>query len=84
VTSVAITFQVEQAIRRTRVGQQLTIHEWAGPWTAGERYRVGERLMLFLHAPSKLGLTSPSAGPQADLPSTRRGGFCWTRFKRRT
>jgi hypothetical protein len=25
-------------------------------------YRVGERLMLFLHAPSKLGLTSPVGG----------------------
>ena len=62
VTSVVITFQVEQAIRGTRVGQQLTIHEWAGLWAAGERYRVGERLMLFLHAPSKLGLTSPVGG----------------------
>jgi len=61
-TSIAITFQVEQAIRGTRVGQQLTIHEWAGLWATGERYRVGERLMLFLHAPSKLGLTSPVGG----------------------
>lgn len=62
VASVAITFQVEQAIRGTRVGRQLTIHEWAGLWTTGERYRVGERLMLFLHVPSKLGLTSPVGG----------------------
>ena len=45
------------------MGQQLTIHEWAGLWAVGERfYRVGERLMLFLHAPSKLGLTSPVGG----------------------
>ena len=62
VTSVAITFQVEQAIRGTRVGQQLTIHEWSGLWATGERYRVGERVVLFLHAPSKLGLTSPVGG----------------------
>jgi hypothetical protein len=62
VASVAITFQVEQAIRGTRVGQHLTIHEWAGLWATGERYRVGERLMLFLHAPSNLGLTSPVGG----------------------
>lgn len=40
VTSVAVTFQVEQAIRGARVGQQLTIHEWAGLWTTGERYRL--------------------------------------------
>jgi hypothetical protein len=62
VTSVAITFRVEQAIRGTRVGQQLTIHEWAGLWATSERYRVGERLILFLHVPSKLGLTSPVGG----------------------
>jgi len=63
ISSVAITFQVEQAIRGTRAGEKLTIHEWAGLWTTGERYRVGERLTLFLHAPSKLGLTSPVGGP---------------------
>jgi hypothetical protein len=40
----------------------LTIHEWAGLWDRGERYRVGERVMLFLYSPSKLGLTSPVAG----------------------
>ena len=40
----------------------MTIHEWAGMWTTGERYRLGERLMLFLHAPRKLGLTSPVGG----------------------
>jgi hypothetical protein len=38
VTCVAVTFQVEQAIRGTRVGQQLTIHEWPGLWTTGERF----------------------------------------------
>jgi hypothetical protein len=73
VTSVAVTFQVEQAIRGTRAGRQLTIHEWAGLWTAGERYRVGERLMLFLHAPSKLGLTSPVGGAAGGF-SVDQGG----------
>jgi hypothetical protein len=60
--STTVTFRVEHAIRGTSSGQNLTIHEWTGLWTSGERYRVGERVLLFLYAPSKLGLTSPVAG----------------------
>jgi hypothetical protein len=59
--STAITFQVEHAMRGTFPNQILTIHEWAGLWDRGERYHVGERLLLFLYTPSKLGLTSPVA-----------------------
>jgi hypothetical protein len=58
-----VTFQVEQAIRGTTTGQNLTIHEWAGLWNRGERYRVGEHVLLFLYPPSKFGLTSPVSGP---------------------
>jgi|ERR1700678_4514021 hypothetical protein len=58
-----ITFQVEDAVRGAFAGQTLIIHEWAGLWTRGERYRVGERVLLFLYSPSRLGLTSPVAGP---------------------
>ena len=50
-------------MRGTSAGQNLTIHEWAGLWNRGERYRVGERVLLFLYSPSRLGLTSPVAGP---------------------
>jgi hypothetical protein len=57
-----ITFQVEDGIRGIAAGQRLTIHEWAGLWTNGERYRVGERVFLFLHPLSRLGLTSPVFG----------------------
>ena len=63
VTTVQITFRVEQAIRGTRAGQILTIREWAGLWNSGEGYRPGERLLLFLYSPSSLGLTSPVGGP---------------------
>lgn len=62
VASVQVTFQVEQAIRGARVGQRLSFREWAGLWSRGERYRVGQRTMLFLYAPSALGLTSPVGG----------------------
>jgi hypothetical protein len=61
-SSTTVTFQVENAIRGSSTGQNLTIHEWSGLWTRGERYRVGERVLLFLYAPSRLGLTSPVAG----------------------
>jgi hypothetical protein len=61
-TSTNVTFLVERAMRGTSPGRSLTIREWAGLWTSGERYRVGERVLLFLYSPSKLGLTSPVAG----------------------
>jgi hypothetical protein len=60
--SNTVTFQVEDALRSTSKGQILTIQEWAGRWAGGERYRVGERVLLFLYAPSTLGLTSTVAG----------------------
>jgi hypothetical protein len=60
--SATISFRVEHAIRGAYPGQELTIHEWAGLWDRGERYRVGERVFLFLYAPGKLGLSSPVAG----------------------
>jgi hypothetical protein len=62
VATVKITFQVEQGIRGVRTGRTLVIREWGGLWEQGERYRRGERVVLFLYRPSKLGLTSPVAG----------------------
>jgi hypothetical protein len=62
VAVMRITFHVDQGLRGTRTGQTLVIREWAGLWQAGERYRPGERVMLFLYPPSKLGLTSPVGG----------------------
>ena len=62
VAVMRITFQVESAIRGVSRGQRLVIREWAGLWQSGERYRPGERVMLFLYPPSKLGLTSTVGG----------------------
>ncbi|MFY9793627.1 MAG: hypothetical protein WA474_23660 [Candidatus Sulfotelmatobacter sp.] len=61
--STMVTFHVERALRGTTTGQNLSIHEWAALWTGKEHYRVGERVMLFLYPLSRLGLTSPVAGP---------------------
>ena len=63
VATVQISFHVDQAMQGVRTGQMLTIREWAGLWESGERYRPGERVLLFLYPPSKLGLTSPVRGP---------------------
>lgn len=57
-----ITFKVKEAFRGVSAGQNLTIREWAGLWNRGERYRVGEGVVLFLYRPSRLGLSSPVAG----------------------
>jgi len=62
VETVAITFHVEQALRGVIPGEDVTISQWMGLWSSGQRYRVGERVLLFLYPPSKLGLTSCVGG----------------------
>lgn len=62
--TVQITFRVTHALRGAHAGRELTIREWMGLWAAGEQYRVGERVLLFLYPASRLGLTSPVAGRQ--------------------
>jgi len=49
------------------------IREWVGLWEQGERYRLGERVLLFLYRPSQLGLTSPVAGPLGRFTVDRNG-----------
>jgi hypothetical protein len=71
--ATAITFQVDRGIRGISAGQILTIHEWSGLWAGGERYRVGERVLLFLYPPSKLGLSSPVAGAMGRLAMDSQG-----------
>jgi hypothetical protein len=61
--TVAVTFHVENAIRGAIPGESLTISQWMGLWTSGQRYRVGEHVVLFLYPRSRLGLTSSVAGP---------------------
>jgi hypothetical protein len=73
VATVRITFQVEQGIRGVRTGQMLVIREWGGLWEQGERYRRGERVLLFLYRPSKLGLTSPVAGVLGRFSVDKKG-----------
>ena len=71
--STTVTFQVERAMRGASVGQSLTIHEWAGLWISGERYRIGERVLLFLYSPGRLGLTSPVSGAMGRFAMDSQG-----------
>ena len=74
VETVAITFHVENAIRGVTPGEDLTISQWIGLWSGGgQRYRVGERVLLFLYPPSKLGLTSCVAGGMGRFTVDRWG-----------
>lgn len=73
VATVQISFHVDEAIRGVRTGQMLVIREWAGLWNSGERYRPGERVLLFLYPPSKLGLTSPVGGTMGRFAVGPRG-----------
>lgn len=63
IETVAVTFKVENAIRGAIAGRDFIVHEWIGMWSAGQHYRVGQRVLLFLYPQSKLGLTSSVAGP---------------------
>jgi hypothetical protein len=74
-TATSITFQVDHAIHGTLPNGSVTIHEWAGLWSRGEHYRVGERVLLFLYGPSTLGLTSPVAGPMGRFAVDSQDGI---------
>jgi hypothetical protein len=69
-----IVFRVDEAIRNVRRGQTVAINEWAGLWQSGERYHPGERVLLFLYPPSRLGLTSP-VGHRAGRFAVNRAGL---------
>lgn len=73
VATMRITFRVEQAVRGTQTGANISIRQWIGLWNSGERYRVGERVVLFLYPRSKLGLTSAVGGPRGRFIITRDG-----------
>ena len=65
---VEITFLVQQPLVGV-VGATYVMREWAGRWTGGQqRYRVGQRAMFFLHAPSAAGLSSSVDGMAGVVP----------------
>jgi len=73
VAIVRVTFRVDQAVRGVSSRQILTVREWAGLWDSGDRYSLGEQVLLFLYQPSKLGLTSPVSGSFGRFKLDHRG-----------
>jgi hypothetical protein len=72
--TVRVSFRVDEAVRGAVAGQVLTISEWQGLWESGQRYRVGQRVVLSLYPPSReLGLTSPVGGDAGRIVVRRQG-----------
>ena len=68
---VDVEFRVEDAIRGCGADGTYLLREWAGLWTGGvQRYRVGEHLLMLLHTPSAMGLSSPVGGQDGAIPIT--------------
>ncbi|HEU4635144.1 MAG TPA: hypothetical protein VFS41_03140 [Edaphobacter sp.] len=66
---VEIDFRIDQAVRGCTAGSTYTLREWAGLWEAGDqRYRIGQRLLMMLHAPSASGMSSPVDGMTGAIP----------------
>lgn len=66
---VEVEFRVDQAVRGCAAGTPYILREWAGLWEGGAaRYRVGEQLLMFLHAPGPSGLSSPISGLDGAVP----------------
>jgi len=65
---VEVDFEVDQAIRGC-AGGAYALREWAGLWSGeANRYRVGQRLLMMLHAPGASGLSSPVGGLDGAIP----------------
>lgn len=66
---VEVEFRVDQAVRGCAAGTTYVLREWSGLWAGGiQRYRVGQRLLMFLRAPSASGLSSPVDGMDGAVP----------------
>jgi hypothetical protein len=60
--SIRIALRVEEALRGCTAGETIEFAEWAELWVRNDRYRVGQKLLLFLYPRNAAGITSPVAG----------------------
>jgi hypothetical protein len=70
---IEIRFQVDEPIAGVKRGQIVTIHEWSGAAARHRPLAPGDRILLFLYPPSRLGLTSPVAGARGVVPLDSTG-----------
>src|SRR3954470_24185091 len=59
---ISVKFRVGQAVRGCSAGNEVPIAEWAELWIRGDRYRKGQRVLIFLYPPSQTGFSGPVAG----------------------
>lgn len=72
---VEIDLRVGQSILGPVSGATYTLREWSGLWEFNsDRYRVGQRMLLFLRTPSSNGLSAPVHGFEGAIP-LRGGGI---------
>lgn len=65
---VDVVFRVDTPVLGN-AGATYTLREWAGMWPPGmQRYRVGERALVFLHGASTAGLSSAVDGGEGVVP----------------
>lgn len=60
--SIRITLRVEEALRGCTAGETIEFAEWAELWVRSDRYRVGQKLLLFLYPRNAAGISAPVAG----------------------
>lgn len=71
--TIEVKFRVDRAITGVHRGEVLTIREWAAAWSRQREMRPGQRVLLFLYPPSRLGLTSPVGGPLGQIALSGNG-----------
>jgi hypothetical protein len=59
---VRVQFRVDQAVRGCKAGEAVILDEWAELWIRSDRYRKGQKVVIFLYPPSGAGFSSPVAG----------------------
>jgi hypothetical protein len=69
---VETDFAVEDSIRGIS-GATYMLRQWAGLWPGGVApFRLGQRYLMFLHAPGPSGLSSPVGGMDGAIPILER------------
>jgi hypothetical protein len=70
---IVTKFRVNFAIAGVQPGQVVTVREWSGAWSMHRAMRSGQRMLIFLYPPSRLGLTSPVDGSAGQVALDARG-----------
>lgn len=67
VPTMELRFKVDRAIAGAHSGQVVTVREWSGSESLHRPLRPGDRVLLLLYPPGRLGLTSPVNGSSGQV-----------------